>query len=121
MLATSSRERAVCEKCATVIHVVERANAEACASSTMVGSRKAVLALHALKQGRDERSHSRPAQNPQGDAPRRSHIPEISMKPAQKRKTKRATRRVLFGELVEGMTALAEAREGKRTLRTHHL
>src|SRR5438105_2780441 len=38
-----------------------------------------------------------------------------------KRKTKRATRRDLFGELVEGMTALAEAREGKRTLRTHHL
>jgi putative transcriptional regulator len=43
------------------------------------------------------------------------------MKPAQKRKTKRATRRDLFGELVEGMTALAEGREGKRTLRTHHL
>jgi hypothetical protein len=43
------------------------------------------------------------------------------MKPAQTRKTKRATRRDPFGELVEGMTALAEAREGKRTLRTHYL
>jgi putative transcriptional regulator len=42
------------------------------------------------------------------------------MKP-EKRKTKRATRRDLFGELAEGMTALAEAREGKRTLRTHHV
>lgn len=43
------------------------------------------------------------------------------MKPAQKRKPKHATRRNLFGELTEGMTALAEAREGKRTLRTHHV
>ena len=35
--------------------------------------------------------------------------------------TKRApvSKRNLFGELREGMTALAEARQGKRTLRTH--
>lgn len=31
----------------------------------------------------------------------------------------RAHRRDLFAELSEGMTALAEARQGKRTLRTH--
>ena len=31
----------------------------------------------------------------------------------------RTTRRNLFAELSEGMTALAEARQGKRTLRTH--
>ena len=31
------------------------------------------------------------------------------------------SKRNLFGELSEGMTALAEARQGKRTLRTHHV
>ena|SRR5438105_1409596 len=40
------------------------------------------------------------------------------MKAVHKSKTRRA-RRDLFGELGEGMNALAEAREGKRTLRTH--
>jgi putative transcriptional regulator len=40
------------------------------------------------------------------------------MKRAQKGK-KRTGRRDLFGELTEGIAALAEAREGKRTLRTH--
>ncbi len=34
-------------------------------------------------------------------------------------KTKRAPRRDLLAELSEGMEALAQAREGKRTLRTH--
>ncbi len=34
-------------------------------------------------------------------------------------KTKRAAKRDLFAELSEGMEALAEARHGKRTLRTH--
>ena len=34
-------------------------------------------------------------------------------------KAKRASKRDLFAELSEGMTALAEARQGKRTLRTH--
>ena len=34
-------------------------------------------------------------------------------------KATRSTKRNLFAELSEGMTALAEAREGKRTLRTH--
>lgn len=34
-------------------------------------------------------------------------------------KAKRAPKRDLFAELSEGMTALAEEREGKRTLRTH--
>ena len=33
---------------------------------------------------------------------------------------KRTARRELFAELSEGMTALAEARQGKRTLRTHN-
>jgi putative transcriptional regulator len=33
--------------------------------------------------------------------------------------TKRVPRRDLFAELSEGVTALAAAREGKRTLRTH--
>ncbi len=41
------------------------------------------------------------------------------MKSVHKKKTKRPARRDLFGELVEGLNALAEAREGKRTLRTH--
>jgi len=34
-------------------------------------------------------------------------------------KSKRAPKRDLFAELSEGMTALAEVRQGKRTLRTH--
>ncbi len=38
-----------------------------------------------------------------------------------RKKAKRAARRNLFAELVEGMNALAEAREGKRTLRTHRV
>ena len=41
------------------------------------------------------------------------------MKAAPKKKTKHGVRPDLFGEHVEGMNALAEAREGKRTLRTH--
>ena len=41
------------------------------------------------------------------------------MTAATKSKTVRATKRNLFAELSEGMTALAEARQGKRTLRTH--
>ena len=34
-------------------------------------------------------------------------------------KVKRAPKRDLFAELSEGMTSLAETRQGKRTLRTH--
>ncbi|HXA17234.1 MAG TPA: hypothetical protein VN380_09595 [Thermoanaerobaculia bacterium] len=41
------------------------------------------------------------------------------MKTNGKTAPKRVTRRDLFAELSEGMTALAEARLGKRTLRTH--
>ena len=36
-----------------------------------------------------------------------------------KTKAARVSKRDLFNELSEGMTALAEARSGKRTLRTH--
>ena len=36
-----------------------------------------------------------------------------------KRQNKRKAKRDLFAELTEGMAALAESREGKRTLRTH--
>ena len=43
------------------------------------------------------------------------------MKAAVKAKKARAGKRDLFAELSEGMTALAEARQGKRTLRTHAL
>ena len=41
------------------------------------------------------------------------------MKRAGKAKTKRGARRDLFAELSEGMEALADARQEKRTLRTH--
>lgn len=41
------------------------------------------------------------------------------MKAVAKTKSTRAAKRDLFAELGEGMTALAEARQGKRTLRTH--
>jgi len=38
-----------------------------------------------------------------------------SVKPTRKRRAKRD----LFAELMEGMDALAETRQGKRTLKTH--
>ena len=41
------------------------------------------------------------------------------MKSSTKAKSTRTRSRDLFAELSEGMTALAEARQGKRTLRTH--
>ncbi len=41
------------------------------------------------------------------------------MKTTVKTKTPRIAKRDLFAELSEGMAALAEARQGKRTLRTH--
>ena len=41
------------------------------------------------------------------------------MKTRSKTKSTRTRSRDLFAELTEGMTALAEARQGKRTLRTH--
>ena len=41
------------------------------------------------------------------------------MKTNGKTKRARVTKRNLFRELREGMTALADARQGKRTLRTH--
>ena len=41
------------------------------------------------------------------------------MKTTVKAKTMRAAKRDLFAELSEGMAALADARQGKRTLRTH--
>ena len=43
------------------------------------------------------------------------------MKTTVKAKTRRAAKRELFAELNEGMAALAETRQGKRTLRTHAL
>ncbi|HEV2332290.1 MAG TPA: transcriptional regulator [Gammaproteobacteria bacterium] len=43
------------------------------------------------------------------------------MKTAMKSKTTGASKRDLFKEVGEGMTALAESRKGKRTLRTHTL
>lgn len=41
------------------------------------------------------------------------------MRTTVKTKTTRAAKRDLFTELSEGMAALAEARQGKRTLRSH--
>lgn len=41
------------------------------------------------------------------------------MKAVAKRKSPRVAKRDLFAELKEGVTALAAARQGKRTLRTH--
>jgi putative transcriptional regulator len=38
---------------------------------------------------------------------------------AKRNAAKRREKRHLFGELSEGMAALAQARQGKRTLRTH--
>lgn len=41
------------------------------------------------------------------------------MKKTTKPRTSRAAKRDLFAELNEGLNALAEGRQGKRTLRTH--
>ena len=41
------------------------------------------------------------------------------MKTTVKVQAKRKSKRDVFAELTEGMVALAESREGKRTLRTH--
>lgn len=41
------------------------------------------------------------------------------MKKTLKDKTSRPVKRTLFAELKEGVMALAEARQGKRTLRKH--
>lgn len=41
------------------------------------------------------------------------------MRPRIRKKAKRDSSRDLFGEVSEGMQALAEGRHGKRTLRTH--
>ena len=41
------------------------------------------------------------------------------MKASAKGRSPRTGKRDLFEELREGMTALAQARQGKRTLRTH--
>jgi putative transcriptional regulator len=41
------------------------------------------------------------------------------MKKIVKTASKRVAKRALFGELSEGVAALAEGRQGKRTLRTH--
>lgn len=43
------------------------------------------------------------------------------MKTKKKAPARKAARRDLFGELVEGMHALKAEREGKRTLRTHQV
>jgi putative transcriptional regulator len=43
------------------------------------------------------------------------------MKRAVKHTQKRKPKRDLFAELIEGMDALADARHGKRTLRTHSI
>lgn len=50
-----------------------------------------------------------------GQSPRARLDPDVTVKA----KTTRAANRDLFAELSEGMTALADARQGKRTLRTH--
>src|SRR5213596_203708 len=41
------------------------------------------------------------------------------MRKIVKHQDKRMAKRTVFAELTEGMAALAESREGKRTLRTH--
>jgi|SRR5215813_7619534 len=43
------------------------------------------------------------------------------MKRATKRRGKRGSARDLFAEVSEGMDALADGRQGKRTLRTHRV
>lgn len=53
--------------------------------------------------------------NGQASTRRKEEVMKRSVKPTRKRSAKRD----LFAELVEGMEALADARTGKRTLRTH--
>ena len=55
----------------------------------------------------------------EGDAKSRAGSKEKSIKTTVKVQAKRKSKRDVFAELTEGMAALAESRQGKRTLRTH--
>jgi len=61
------------------------------------------------------------AQGAQDNDQSRTGSKEKRVKTIVKSRLKRAARRDLFGELSEGVAALADARQGKRTLRTHAL
>jgi putative transcriptional regulator len=77
----------------------------------------------------DKRPNGRPDTSATQDSQRndqgRIEIKEKTMKRAVKTKVvakpKRASKRDLFAELSEGIKALAETRQGKRTLRTHRV
>src|SRR6202162_4721076 len=60
-------------------------------------------------------------QGAKGNGESRTGSKEKRMKAIVKAKPKRAAKRDLFAELGEGFAALAKARQGKRTLRTHAL
>jgi putative transcriptional regulator len=83
--------------------------------------RFADLALHPVRQGREER----PDRNPEADTPRagqgRARREEGTMTSRKKTTVARNRKRDLFAELEEGFEALAEERQGKRTLRTHKI
>src|SRR6266404_2771124 len=53
-----------------------------------------------------------------GDAKSRARSKEKGMKTTVKVQAKRKSKRNVFAEISEGMAALAESRQGKRTLRT---
>ena len=78
-----------------------------------------VLALHPFRQGRNGRPEATTTQRPEGDDQGRAGSKEDRMRKPIKKVSAGKKKRDLFGELTEGFNALADARAGKRTLRTH--
>ena len=85
----------------------------------LVGQRDAILVVHAVRQRRDTRFDASTTQGAESDDQGRTGFKESGMKASAKGRSPRTAKRDLFAELHEGVTALAQARQGKRTLRTH--
>jgi putative transcriptional regulator len=85
----------------------------------LVERRVSVLAFHLVRQGRSGGPDAATTQGAQGDDQGGAGSKEEYMTTTRKVKPSRGAKRDLFTELKEGMSALAEARKGKRTLLTH--
>jgi putative transcriptional regulator len=94
---------------------VAKANAAACGLSTTGGILDFSSGFSLYTTRMRWRTHTKATRNTQGPDQGRVENEEKDMKKIVKTKPVRN----LFGELREGMTALAESRQGKRTLRTH--
>lgn len=88
-----------------------------CNTSPNGGAGPPSLDVQAVRQGRNGGFDAQSVQGVEGDAQGGAGIEEVNVK--SRVTIKRAPKRDLFAELSDGMTALAEERQGKRRLRTH--